>query len=125
MNIKKSCQCDQEFIKAIGSCGSYLDGGANVPFQEAAISMLEPNKVRTEMKALQTHFKMKRDYVVSRLREMGFIIKAVPDSTFYLWLDLEGLPHASKSLFRIQPHLFLRRIQIMNSQPARLNQFPF
>src|SRR2546421_6688172 len=25
---------------------------------------------------------------------MGFQIKTVPDSTFYLWLDLEGLPPA-------------------------------
>ena len=31
----------KEFIKAIGSCGSYLDGGTNVPFQEAAVPMLE------------------------------------------------------------------------------------
>lgn len=84
----------KEFIKAIGSCGSYLDGGANVPFQEAAISMLEPDKVLAEMKAIQTHFKAKRDYVVKRLRDMGFIIKTVPDSTFYLWLDLECLPEA-------------------------------
>ncbi len=30
--------------------------------------------------------------MISRLREMGFIIKTVPDSTFYLWLDLEKLP---------------------------------
>ena len=66
--------------------------------------MLEPKKVETEMKALQTHFKMKRDYVVGRLREMGFIIKTVPDSTFYLWLDLEGLPHSSKHFqFLFQP----------------------
>ncbi|TVY40809.1 Aspartate aminotransferase [Lachnellula subtilissima] len=78
----------KEFIKAIGSCGSYLDGGANVPFQEAAVPMLEPNK------ALQTHFRDKRDYVVKRLTSMGFNIKTIPDSTFYLWLDLEGLPEA-------------------------------
>lgn len=26
----------------------------------------------------------KRDFVVRRLREMGFVIKYVPDSTFYL-----------------------------------------
>lgn len=32
----------KEFIKAIGSCGSYLDGGTNAPFQEAAVPMLEP-----------------------------------------------------------------------------------
>lgn len=54
--------------------------------------MMEPDKVRAEMKALQLHFREKRDYVVDRLRKMGFHIKEVPDSTFYLWLDLEGLP---------------------------------
>lgn len=32
--------------------------------------------------------------MIKRLRGMGFIIKQVPDSTFYLWLDLEGLPDA-------------------------------
>ncbi|EPE03803.1 aminotransferase class i and ii [Ophiostoma piceae UAMH 11346] len=84
----------KEFIKAIGSCGSYLDGGANAPFQEAAIPMLDPTLVLTEMKALQHHFRDKRDYVVKRLRAMGFVIKYVPDSTFYLWLNLEGLPGA-------------------------------
>lgn len=82
----------KEFIKAIGSCGSYLDGGTNVPFQEAAISMLEPTKVLNEMKALQTHFRNKRDYVLGRLKSLGFKIKNVPDSTFYIWLDLSGLP---------------------------------
>lgn len=82
----------KEFIKAIGSCGSYLDGGTNVPFQEAAVSMLEPNKVRNEMQALQRHFRDKRDYVVNRLKEMGFNIPYTPNSTFYLWLDLESLP---------------------------------
>lgn len=82
----------KEFIKAIGSCGSYLDGGANVPFQEAAIPMLEPNRVLNEMKALQTHFREKRDYVLGRLKDIGFKIKHVPDSTFYVWLALDGLP---------------------------------
>lgn len=84
----------KEFIKAIGSCGSYLDGGANVPFQEAAVSMLEPDKVLKEMKALQAHFMEKRDYVIGRLRKMGFHLpeENVPQSTFYLWLDLSSLP---------------------------------
>jgi hypothetical protein len=64
----------KEFIKAIGSCGSYLDGGANVPFQEAAIPMLEPDKVRREMKALQTHFRVRllpSSYPLHRLIEIG------------------------------------------------------
>lgn len=82
----------KEFIKAIGSCGSYLDGGTNVPFQEAAVQMLEPTKVRNEMKALQHHFRDKRDYVLTRLGKMGFKFDFTPNSTFYLWLDLSHLP---------------------------------
>jgi aspartate/methionine/tyrosine aminotransferase len=82
----------KEFIKAIGSCGSYLDGGTNVPFQENAVKMLEPSRVREEMRALQTHFRTKRDYVVGRLEAMGFKLQYCPNSTFYLWLDLEQLP---------------------------------
>lgn len=82
----------KEFIKALGSCGSYLDGGANAPFQAAAVPMLEPNLVRQEMKALQTHFRSKRDYVVGRLEEMGFTLNYKFDSTFYIWLNLECLP---------------------------------
>ena len=84
----------KEFIKAIGSCGSYLDGGAAVPFQEAAVPMLEPSNVKKEMIALQKHFKEKRDFVISRLREIGFVFKPqhVPDSTFYIWLDTSDLP---------------------------------
>ncbi|THV99988.1 aminotransferase [Aureobasidium pullulans] len=82
----------KEFIKAIGSCGSYLDGGTNVPFQEAAVPMLEPTKVKNEMRALQHHFREKRDYVIGRLTEMGFKIPMIPNSTFYLWLDLSSLP---------------------------------
>jgi len=84
----------KEFIKAIGSCGSYLDGGANVPFQEAAVPMLEPSKVLREMKALQKHFLAKRNFVISRLKEIGFTFReeTIPDSTFYIWLNLSGLP---------------------------------
>ena len=83
----------KEFIDALGSCGSYLDGGTNVAFQEAAVSMLDPPKVKKEMSALQTHFKMKRDYVFKRLYEIGFRpgTQSVPDSTFYVWLDLTTL----------------------------------
>lgn len=66
--------------------------------------MLEPTLVQTEMIHLQRHFRVrlaklffqefknltveqdKRDYTVRRLREMGFSIKYVPDSTFYLYV---------------------------------------
>ncbi|KAJ5478134.1 hypothetical protein N7530_003643 [Penicillium desertorum] len=81
----------KDFVDALGSAGSYLDGGANVPFQEAAIPMLEPSLVRTEMKALQSHFMEKRDYVLGRLYDIGFRVQDVPGATFYIWLDLTSL----------------------------------
>jgi aspartate/methionine/tyrosine aminotransferase len=83
----------KEFISALGSCGSYLDGGPNVAFQEAAIAMLDPPLVKQEMIALQTHFKAKRDYCLQRLKEIGFGSgnQDIPDSTFYIWLDLTTL----------------------------------
>lgn len=81
----------KEFIDALGSAGSYLDGGANAPFQEAAIPMMEPDLVRSEMKALQQHFREKRDFVLKRLHEIGFRVKDVPEATFYIWLDLTSL----------------------------------
>ncbi|KAL1600414.1 hypothetical protein SLS60_006799 [Paraconiothyrium brasiliense] len=84
----------KEFIQAIGSCGSYLDGGCNVPFQEAAVSMLEPPRVRNEMRALQMHFRTKRDFVIGRLQEIGFTFPFMPNSTFYIWLDLSALPES-------------------------------
>lgn len=81
----------KDFVDALGSAGSYLDGGANVPFQEAAIPMLEPWLVRTEMKALQQHFMEKRDYVLGRLYDIGFRVQDVPGATFYVWLDLTSI----------------------------------
>jgi aspartate/methionine/tyrosine aminotransferase len=81
----------KEFITALASAGSYLDGGANVPFQEAAVPMLEPSLVRAEMIALQLHFKAKRDYVLTRLHQIGFTIKDIPEATFYVWLDLTAI----------------------------------
>lgn len=83
----------KEFITALGSCGSYLDGGTNVPFQEAAVQFLDPPKVKKEMAALQTHFKEKRDFVLSRLEEIGFKFRPqdIPEATFYIWLDLTKL----------------------------------
>jgi aspartate/methionine/tyrosine aminotransferase len=42
--------------------------------------------------ALQKHFKSKRDHVLARLKDMGLEVQIPPTSTFYIWLNLEGLP---------------------------------
>ncbi|KIY71062.1 PLP-dependent transferase [Cylindrobasidium torrendii FP15055 ss-10] len=82
----------RNLITALSQSGSFLDGGANHPMQLAAIPMLNPETVKAEKIALQKHFKMKRDHILKRLKHMGLPVDLPPNSTFYIWLNLESLP---------------------------------
>ncbi|BGP40317.1 hypothetical protein JCM10449v2_004278 [Rhodotorula kratochvilovae] len=82
----------ESLIKALGQSGGFLDGGASHVLQVAALPLLDPTLVKQDRLALQRHFGQKRDYVVDRLRKMGFAVKNPPTATFYVWLDLSDLP---------------------------------
>jgi aspartate/methionine/tyrosine aminotransferase len=79
-------------IETIASAGSFLDGGANHPFQHAAAALLEPQVALQESLAIQKHFGKKRAYVLARLRQMGILIEAEPAGAFYVWADVSKLP---------------------------------
>lgn len=82
----------KEVIDLVASAGSYLDGGANNPFQRQVLPLLEPDYVEQEARAIQAVFRHKRDLTVKRLREMGIIVETVPQGTFYVWANLANLP---------------------------------
>lgn len=82
----------EPLITALGQSGSFLDGGAPHPLQVAAIPLLDPELVRSERQVLQRAFREKRDFVVARLRDLGFEVRNPPGATFYCWLDLGALP---------------------------------
>ncbi len=82
----------KEIIEIVASAGSFLDGGANNPFQEQVIPLLHPALVRQETAAIQRHFRLKRDYMLARLRSMGIAVEAEPEGTFYCWANLAHLP---------------------------------
>ncbi|PPQ93250.1 hypothetical protein CVT25_015248 [Psilocybe cyanescens] len=82
----------KNLITALSQSGSFLDGGANHPLQLAAIPLLDPLHVQQEKIALQKHFKVKRDHVLSRLKDLHLEVDIPPTSTFYIWLNLEKLP---------------------------------
>ncbi|KAL0946818.1 hypothetical protein HGRIS_012987 [Hohenbuehelia grisea] len=82
----------KNLVTALSQSGSFLDGGANHPLQLAAIPLLDPEHVAQEKLALQRHFKMKRDHVLKRLRQLHLDVDVPPLSTFYIWLNLEKLP---------------------------------
>uniref|UniRef100_A0A7S3D789 Aminotransferase class I/classII large domain-containing protein n=1 Tax=Palpitomonas bilix TaxID=652834 RepID=A0A7S3D789_9EUKA len=81
----------KEIVEALGSAGSYLEGGANNPLQKEAIPLLDHDFVKKDILALQQHFRAKRDYIIPELEAMGIKVHH-PEATFYLWCSLEDLP---------------------------------
>ena len=79
-------------IETIASAGSFLDGGANHPFQSVAATLLKPQLAAQETLAIQRHFGRKRSFVLGRLRQMGITVDAEPAGSFYVWANLSGLP---------------------------------
>src|SRR5215831_13821512 len=79
-------------IETIASAGSFLDGGANHPFQNVAATLLNPELASKETLAIQNHFGKKRDFVLGRLKHLGFGVDAEPVGAFYVWASLSGLP---------------------------------
>ena len=77
--------------ETLESAGSFLDGGAPHPLQEAAIPLLDPTLAQAEAAAIQQAFRRKRDICVERLNAMG-IGTIAPQGTFYCWADLSQLP---------------------------------
>jgi aspartate/methionine/tyrosine aminotransferase len=79
-------------IEAIASAGSFLDGGANHPFQNAALPLLDPKNAAAETLAIQKHFGKKRALLLSRLKKLGITADAPPAGAFYVWANLAKLP---------------------------------
>ena len=79
-------------IEAIASAGSFLDGGANHPFQNVAAALLEPKLALQETAAIQKHFGKKRAMMLARLKRMGIGVDAEPAGAFYIWANLARLP---------------------------------
>ena len=79
-------------IETIASAGSFLDGGANHPFQNVAAALLQPQLAMQETLAIQQHFGHKRDHVLKRLAQMGIGVEAEPCGAFYIWANLAQLP---------------------------------
>ena len=77
-------------IERISSAGSFLDGGASHPIQNAAMELLAPSVADIEATAIQKHFKEKRQYVGSYLKSLGLNKGRLPTGGFYFFVDLES-----------------------------------
>ncbi|MEM7125119.1 MAG: pyridoxal phosphate-dependent aminotransferase [Chloroflexota bacterium] len=82
----------KSIIETISSAGSFLDGGANHPFQKEACAMLDLDYTLAETAAIQQIFKKKRDYTLERLHDLGITADSTPGGSFYIWANLADLP---------------------------------
>ena len=84
----------QDVIDQATSAGSFLDGGANRPFQRLCLDLVEPEHALREASAIQYEFSKKRDYMLSRLRQLGIGVEVEPQGSFYIWANLDRLPES-------------------------------
>ncbi|WP_440617089.1 pyridoxal phosphate-dependent aminotransferase [Cysteiniphilum sp. 6C5] len=84
----------KDVIEGIASAGSFLDGGAVHAIQKAVVPLLDLKHADQEADSIQQEFVKKRDYMMSRLKEMGFVLSKVPEGGFYCFASLENLPES-------------------------------
>lgn len=87
----------KKVITALGSAGSFLDGGPSRPMQRAAIDLLGLDVTLKETSAIRDAFAPKRRLMVQGLKKLGVRLDLEPEGTFYCWGDLSGLPQSLRS----------------------------
>ncbi len=85
-----------DVIEGITSAGSFLDGGASHPIQNAALQIVTKEHADLEANAIKSHFKNKAQYLQKELENLG-IKTEFPQGSFYCWGDLSNLPKNLRS----------------------------
>ncbi|MEC7242310.1 MAG: pyridoxal phosphate-dependent aminotransferase [Myxococcota bacterium] len=82
----------RSIIEKIGSAGSFLDGGASHPIQQASLDLISVERADQEARAIQATFGAKRSLVIERLQAMGMELAVAPEGAFYTFPCLAQLP---------------------------------
>lgn len=88
----------EEIIEKVSSAGSFLDGGAANPIQEAAIPLLDLDIANNQAKSIQRHFSEKRQFLKDGLESLGFIIPSDCMGGFYCFASLENIKNYSDGM---------------------------
>ncbi|QDS95072.1 Aspartate aminotransferase [Roseimaritima multifibrata] len=83
-------------IEGITSAGSFLDGGASHPIQNAAVNIVTREHADQEASAIKAHFKTKAEFLQTELEKLGIKTES-PQGSFYCWGDLSNLPKNLRS----------------------------
>lgn len=86
-----------EYIEAIDRLAQNIFLAASTPAQHAALAAFQP-EVLTELNRRRDAFHARRNYLLPRLRELGFVIPVTPEGAFYLYADSSRLSADSDDL---------------------------
>lgn len=112
----------EEVIVNITASGSFMDGGANHPFQLWALHLMEPKFIKEDALALQSHFKHKRDYMLKALdEECGITVLYRPTATFYIFGYIGNLPKGLNTDHEFVDAALTRRVICMPGSAFDIN----
>lgn len=97
-------------METLARTASSIDGGPSRIVQRAALAVLEPRRADQETQALRAGFAAKRNLLVERLERMGIRFARRPESTFYGWASLEGLPAPLDDAMSFFRHALERKV---------------
>ena len=84
----------EPYIRELDKLSQNVYLSAPTPSQLAALAAFAPGTLAI-CEARCDEFRMRRDYLVPALRELGFIIPAMPRGAFYVYADCSRLTHDS------------------------------
>jgi len=99
-------------IEAITSAGSFLDGGASHPTQQAILPLIKKSHADQEAISIRKHFVQKKDYLFSRLQELDIKLTE-PQGSFYCWGDLSNLPSSLQNGYNLFEGLLKKKTIIV------------
>lgn len=93
----------KETIRRVSAVAAFLDGGAPLPMQRAALTLFASGERVKEFEVIRSTFHQKRNALLESLRALDFDMSSPSEGTFYLWAGLSRLPkhlRDGRSFFR-------------------------
>ena len=89
----------ESYVEAIDRLAQNIFLAAGTPAQHAALSAFDP-QVLAELEQRRREFEARRDYLLPRLRALGFDMPVTPQGAFYLYADSSRLAPDSETFAR-------------------------
>src|SRR5699024_3731955 len=80
----------ENFIQAADKLAQNLFLAASTPAQHAALAAFKPETVQI-LEARRVEFQQRRDFLLPKLRDLGFRIPIAPQGAFYIYADCARL----------------------------------